>query len=269
MRILVKSKVVLAVFLTTIIAGAALTEFLVPARVFAQTVSESPNSPAFQSVTITRSNSSSPLARISTQDGAANFTGYSLQELIKYAYGPTDPQIVGGPAWVASIKYDIKAQGPGGNVFTLEQMRLAVEKLLADRFGLVIHREERKLNVYELTVAADGMKLGEPQLGGGLYQSKLLFSAGHADASGITMSTFAQGLATPVGAFVIDKTGMSGAYDFSLDWPSSRNVAESISAALKQQLGLQLNRATTPVEVFVIDHVEDPNPIPIARRAEI
>jgi uncharacterized protein (TIGR03435 family) len=191
----------------------------------AQSASESP---AFQSVSIAQSHSTAPLARINTQDGTANFSGYSLQELIKYAYGTNDLQIVGAPDWIASKKYDINAKGPGNNAFTFEQMRLSVEKLLADQFKLTFHRETRTLPVYELTVAADGMKLEELQPGGGIHQSKLLFNSGHVDADGVTMAAFAQGLAQPIGTLVVDKTGLTGAYDFSLDWPSSQNVATSI-----------------------------------------
>lgn len=184
-----------------------------------------------------------------------------MQQLIQYAYGVDDPQIVGAPDWIASVKYDIRAKAPGGNVFTFEQMKKCVEAVLASQFNLAFHREKRVLPIYELVVASDGLKLEEPQFGG-LHQSKILFTSGHAEASGVNMSSLAQGLGTQTGSFVVDKTGIASSYDFTLDWTPSQNPVTSISEALEQQLGLRLNPTTGPVELFVIDRVEKPHAIP-------
>lgn len=90
----------------------------------------------------------------------------------------------------------------------------------------------------------------------GLHQSRILFTSGHVEASDINMAAFAQELAMPTGSFVVDKTGIAGSYDFSVDWTPSQNPATSISEALEQQLGLQLKPTTGPVQMFVIDRVE-------------
>jgi len=224
----------------------------------AQSLAAAAIASTFQSVSITPSQSPKPFARIDTQEGTANFSGYSLQELIKDAYGLNDRQIAGGPDWVASAKYDIKAKTLGGNVFTFDEMNKCIQALLASQFNLVFHREKRLLPIYELVVAADGLKLEGPQFGD-LHQSRILFTSGHVDARGVNMSAFAQNLAIPTGSVVVDKTGIAGSYDFSVDWIPSQNSAASISEALEQQLGLHLNPTTGPVELFVIDRVEKPH----------
>jgi uncharacterized protein (TIGR03435 family) len=219
--------------------------------------------PAFQSVSITPSQSAKPFMRINTQDGTANFTGYSLQDLIQYAYGVNAPQISGAPDWIASLKYDINAKAPGDNAFTFEQMKNCVEALLATQFNLVFHRENRVLPIYELVVAAEGLKLESPQFGGAaVRRSRIVFTPGHVEASSVNMSAFAQDLAGQTGTFVVDKTGIAASYDFTMDWTPSQNPLTSISEALERQLGLQLNPTTGPVELFVIDRVEKAHAIP-------
>jgi uncharacterized protein (TIGR03435 family) len=259
MRFLVGRKT--ATFCSATVAFGLLIGLLASVPTLAQSLLIPGIAPTFQSVSITPSQSAKPFARINTQEGTANFTGYSVQELIQYAYSVNDPQILGAPDWIASVKYDINAKAPGDNVFTFEQMRKCVEAMLATQFNLAFHREKRVLPIYELVVAAEGLKLEGPQFGG-LHQSRILFTSGHVEASGVNMSAFAQGLATPIGSFVVDKTGIAASYDFTVDWTPSKNPATSISDALEQQLGLQLKPTTGPVELFVIDRVEKAHAIP-------
>lgn len=214
--------------------------------------------PAFQSISVTSSQSTNQFARIDTQEGIANFSAYSLRELIEYAYGVNAPQIVGGPDWIASAKYDIRAKALGGNLFNFEQMKKCVEASLASQFNLVFHREQRVIPIYELVVGAEGLKLEGPQFAGS-GQSRIVFTSGHVEASNVNMSAFSQGLAMPTGRFVVNKTGIAGSYDFSVDWVPSQNAGSSISGALERQLGLRLKPATGAVEVFVVDRVEKPH----------
>jgi uncharacterized protein (TIGR03435 family) len=244
----------------TLILG-LLIGLLASAPTLSQSLATPANAPAFQSVSITPSQSAKPFARINTQEGTANFTGYSLQELIQYAYGVTDRQILGAPDWFASAKYDINAKVPGSNAFTFEQIRKCVEALLATQFNLEFHREKRLIPVYELVVAAEGLKLEGPQFSGP-HQSRIVVTSGHVEASGVDMPAFARDLGSQTGNVVVDKTGITASYDFTLDWTPSKDQATSISEALEQQLGLQLNPTTGPVELFVIDRVEKAHALP-------
>jgi uncharacterized protein (TIGR03435 family) len=176
-------------------------------------------------------------------------------------YGANDRRIVGAPDWFSSEKYDINAKVPAGNVFTFEQIRHCVEAMLAAQFNLEFHREKRVIPLYELVVAAEGLKLQGPQFGGP-HQSRIVFTSGHVEASGVNMSAFAQDLGSQTGSVVVDKTGITASYDFTLDWTPSKNQTTSISEALERQLGLQLNPTTGPVELFVIDRVEKAHALP-------
>lgn len=221
-----------------------------------------------------------------------------LRLLIADAYIGNQPgaidRIVGGPEWVQSARYDITAKAarefrptpPGPPA----EMLLMIRSLLEDRFKLKVHREPRELPAYELVVIRPGAA--------GLRKSDVdcdaLFAAGQVTrpeagirprcgisngpvgptgdigliAGAFSMSQFAQFLQRQ-GRPVIDKTGLSGRYDFDLAFAplgSSAPDAPSDPArptffvALEEQLGLKLQSTKGPLDVIVIDSIEQPVP---------
>ena len=202
--------------------------------------------------------------------GSFQVVNLPLQNLIGYAYGFSYRQISGGPAWVSTERYDISAKlrHPVDQL----QIKLALQQVLTEQFRLASHRETRDLPVYELVVGLNGPKLKAAGLtsdpmrrrGMGMHQP------GRLVAKESSMENLTGLLGIQTGRIVLDKTGLEGIYDFTLDWtsspemmasagevtPSSESVA-SISTALREQLGLELKPQTSPMETLIIDHVEE------------
>ena len=178
----------------------------------------------------------------------------SLLSLIERAYGMREYQI-SGPDWLKGPKYEIKAKLPSGTPRT--GMSVAVQTLLADRFKLASHRETKELPFYALTVAKDGPKLKPSEGRGNTLQIRGLYKARNE-----TMARLCETLSRVLDRAVVDSTGLSGAYDFVLDYTpddprySDSAGAQSVFTALQRQLGLKLESRKGPVDVLVIDRVE-------------
>ena len=141
-----------------------------------------------------------------------------------------------------------------------------LRSLLEDRFHLSAHRETRDLPIYALVLArADG------RLGPRLRQATsddcakrscgMLPSVNELTAGALPMNEFARFLALNTGRLVVDRTGLTGVWDFDLKYslpnaPTPDPDRPSIFTALQEQLGLRLDATTGPVEVLVIDRVE-------------
>lgn len=199
----------------------------------------------------------------------------ALRDLIQFAYGVPDSQILGGPAWLDSIMFDIDAKSDPLvdaqlRAFPTEQARwqkqLMVQALLADRFQLKVHQETRQVPVYALVVTKDGPKFKPSKVNGTTIDTgrTRLHIAGSDD----TMSILARELAEVLGRVVLNHTGLSGRYDISLRWtpddaaalaPSTLDVPPDIFTSIQEQLGLKLESAKGPVLVLIIDSVEMPS----------
>jgi uncharacterized protein (TIGR03435 family) len=200
----------------------------------------------------------------------------ALRDLIQFAYGVPDSQILGGPAWLDSTMFDIDAKSDPAvdaqlHALPTEQARrqkqLMVQALLADRFQLKVHQETRQLPIYALVVSKDGPKFIPSKVAGTTIDTgrARLHIAGSDDTIGILARELAQVLGRPV----LNQTGMSGRYDVSLRWtpddaaaaaPSTPDVPPDIFTAIQEQLGLKLESTKEPVPVLVIDSVEKPSP---------
>jgi uncharacterized protein (TIGR03435 family) len=212
--------------------------------------------------------------------GQANYTGVTVKMLILQAYQIRDFQLLGGPGWIASNRYDIVARPPaGGTDFpsdpmtatdqqreTFRNLRAAmVRAMLADRFKLKIHKETRDLPVYVLTVAKGGPKLkvsngtnvSDPDLGPGMIRA----NQGSLAGTQVDIPYMAETLSGLMDRIVLNKTGLEGKYDFALKWtpdPAVSADSPDIFTALQEQLGLKLESSKGPAEVVVIDGVETP-----------
>jgi uncharacterized protein (TIGR03435 family) len=188
------------------------------------------------------------------------------------AYGVQRHQLF-SPEWLAETRFDVMATVPPNT--TQDQYRLMLQGLLADRFKLTLHREQRDLQVYELEVAKNGTKLTElpfddaaandglkpppplssPPLG---YQGVVNVVLGKA-----SMLRLANVLSGLLGEPVTDGTGLKGNYSVKLraliaghSAGVAPNSEPDLFEALQQQLGLKLVRKKSPTAVLVIDHLE-------------
>ncbi len=183
-------------------------------------------------------------------------TSVTAKALIAYAYDVREFQISGGPGWLGSEEYDIVAK-PDGDVGGDKVLAMA-KSLLAERFKLSLHHESKEMPVLALVVAKGGPKL-QPAAGHG---PEVRGGRGRFVARNVTMGLFAAQLAGRVlDRPVLDRTGIAGEFDITLEWafdPGADN-GPSIGTALQEQLGLKLEAQKGAVDVLVIDRVERPS----------
>jgi bla regulator protein blaR1 len=148
-----------------------------------------------------------------------------------------------------------------------EQIALMEQSLLADRFKLKVHFETRDLPIYTLVIAKGGPKLAPAKEG---EPTRLSALNGQLTATAVTIDQFAHSpflFPATHGQQVIDQTGLKGAYDFTLSYSPEQPATPDAPAetdppmftAIQQQLGLKLVPSKGPVEVIVIDHIEQPS----------
>ena len=194
----------------------------------------------------------------------------TLRQVFIFAYGIHPKQLIGEPAWFASDHYDIDGVLDVEGQPSLKQMQRIVQKMLADRFALKMHRETRELPVYALRVARDGPKItkskGDPNLLGdendqnhnGVVTQSI---------TNMSMTDFTLIMQYFVDRPIVDQTGLTGKWDLKWTWASdeSRLPADTVNpppglfTAIQEQLGLKLEAVKAPAEVLVIDHVERPS----------
>jgi uncharacterized protein (TIGR03435 family) len=255
----------------------------------------------------------------SADPGRVNYTAMRLADLLSFAYHVKTFQI-SGPSWVSSERYDITATIPEGT--TKEQFAVMLQNLLLDRFKIKLHHETKEFPLYELSVAKNAPKLktsvagpsvnqndppppgplpkgkdGLPQLPPGRKGLFIMLRPNgfHLAAMVQSMSELAQALSDQVGSVVVDKTGLTGTYEFTLDFapdedffqrngllrppppPAGGNgpaagptptptpgptaagdpaEAPNIFTAVQDQLGLKLEKKKGPLDVIVIDQAE-------------
>jgi uncharacterized protein (TIGR03435 family) len=196
---------------------------------------------------------------------ASNIT---VLALMQWAYGMPEKQILDGPAWLGSSRFDIQAEADIGDQMrslTSEQgnelKRRMVQALLADRFQLKLHQETRTLPAYDLVLAKGGEKLQPSKANG----KSIGVGRTHFNGEGLGLTSIAEELSKIAGRVVVDKTGLTGRYDFKLLWTADDASAAdgdppTLFTAIQEQLGLKLESAKEPVPVLVIDHVDQPSP---------
>jgi uncharacterized protein (TIGR03435 family) len=200
----------------------------------------------------------------------------TLRQLIEYAYDVQPLQVRGGPAWVSTSRFQIDARTEPTT--TPAQMRAMVRQMLSERFALKVHTDVRERPIYRMLLARRDGKLGpsiyridDAECGGSNPQPcDLSMWSGGLTSSGmglqqLAVALFSRSQSTGVDRPVIDHTGLSGMFGFTLMF-SPFNTAPhqsndpSIFTALQEQLGLKLEPARGPVELLVIDSVEQPTP---------
>jgi len=208
-------------------------------------------------------------------------TNLTLRGLIRAAYDVQSSQIAGGPDWLDSEKFDVNATISSSLMDKLSKLSLEeasrerlsmLQNLLADRFKLALHRETRDLPGYALVVAPGGPEL-QVSKPGDTYPNGMKDGNGRPFGAGMVVAPEPGkliGQEVPVGVLVhepsqqylgrpvVDKTGLTAKYDFTLQWSphTSPGADPPILASIHDQLGLTLQLQSNPVEVLVIDHAE-------------
>jgi uncharacterized protein (TIGR03435 family) len=223
--------------------------------------------------------------------GELTVKNVSLKVLVEAAYGVPGSRVAGGPVWVGSDRYDIAAKGAAGA--SQPQVWLMLRSLLADRFKVSLRKEIRELPIFSLEVGKRGTKLAKqsdadcqdvsaaPSNGPVTLPCGTVFrtwgpQGGILGGRKVSMAGIVEGLSGALERSVVDKTGLSGTYDFDLHWTPAgyhpvpggesegRRPVEpaepgpSIMTAVQEQLGLTLVAGKGLVEVLVIDHAEKP-----------
>jgi uncharacterized protein (TIGR03435 family) len=167
----------------------------------------------------------------------------------------------GGPNWIDSDHFDVTAKGPPGA--PMETERLMMQALLAERFHLQIHREQRPTEVYSLVVAKGGPKLQKAAGSGAADCDRMGDRGSHVACTNMTMADLVKALPDLgpgyIDGAVVDQTGLAGAYDFGLDWVVKRNLEVTGGPTLfeaVEKLGLKLEERKLPMPTIVIDHVD-------------
>jgi uncharacterized protein (TIGR03435 family) len=180
----------------------------------------------------------------------------TLQSCIGWAYNVQDFQIAGS---LSADRFDIVAKA--GAPVTIPTLRSMLGALLAERFKLTFHRDTKELSSLVLVAAKGGPKLraASESAPGVLQPNRATMVAKHA-----SMPEFISTLAGPLRNPVIDKTGLTGRYDFTVDLnpyiaganPGEQPDMVEVASALREQLGLNLESRKERVEILVIDHAE-------------
>jgi uncharacterized protein (TIGR03435 family) len=215
----------------------------------------------------------------------------TLRSLIAMAYQmnfDTSQQICGGPTWINSEKFDTVAKVDATVLAQLRKLapeqqgvhyRVMIQQLLSDRFKLDVHRGTLELKTYTLLLAKGGSKLKpgvlEPHLPENIPQTRInTMRAGYLAGHNSTIALLAKVLSVQPdiqGRMVVDKTGLSGKYDFTLKWtpdavmdgrsPTTETSEDfpPLFTALREQLGLRLESAVAPVGIITVDRAEMPS----------
>jgi uncharacterized protein (TIGR03435 family) len=196
----------------------------------------------------------------------------NLKELIRDAYSLDDYQVVGGPTWLPSTRFDVEAKAAGTP--NREQALLMLQRLLRERFKLAVHSDSRELPVYALVLDRGGPKFrplaaAEQECYPMCREPAPLNRLRQRDVPSLARYLTRLGADRPV----IDRTGLTGTFKIELDMqkimaaamdgggpPSNDSIYRASVDAVQDELGLTLKATKSPVDVLVIDHVERPTP---------
>jgi uncharacterized protein (TIGR03435 family) len=202
-------------------------------------------------------------------NGRFTAQGVTAKLLVMLAYSVQEDQILGGPRWLSTEKWDLEARADDGGRYSGEESRRMLQDLLQDRFSLRFHRDTAQRAVYALTLTKDGPKF-KPST---RERTNIRVTPKSFDIQRGNVAAITGVLASALGRPVIDRTGLAGVYDLSLQWddasiseggvfrrelPASAPDHGSVFTAIQEQLGLRLDSQRAPIELIVIDMCEKP-----------
>jgi uncharacterized protein (TIGR03435 family) len=205
--------------------------------------------------------------------GRIELPGQTVRDLIAFAYGVTDDQIEGAPKWTGEERFDIVAKAPSAT--PREALRGMMQALLAERFQLAIHSEDKTISAYALTLGRSPLRIRESDGGQPICRwAESNDGLRRRECRHITMGEFARELPNTGGIGILlpvkDQTGLRVAYDFEFEVgvfqqagpdaasPSGDDSGPSIFSAL-EKLGLRLEQRKIVMPAIAIDHVDPPS----------
>ena len=259
------------------------------AALAAQEPAPQPVTPAFEVVVIKPNTSGSQSMSAGTRPGGAYMmVNGSMRMVFSNAYPAQSSEIINMPEWFTTDRYDITARIVGKP--TREQEQELWRMLFAERMKLKVHYEMREQPTYDLVLARSDGRLGPnlkpaqidcaaraqlaakgsalaplpPMPANGVPPCGMMSSGSAIRAGGTTMANLARSIAGAAGRIVVDKTGLTGGFDLTLEFAQQRGPdpppedRPSLFTALQEQLGLKLEPGRSPVQFAVIDYVEKP-----------
>jgi uncharacterized protein (TIGR03435 family) len=230
--------------------------------------------PAFEVASITPCKPGTPepalehtgMAQFTFPGGRFEAKATTLKFLVEWAYGIQPSQHSGGPSWIDSDRYDVvaKAGGPA----TEDQMKLMLRTLLSERFQLSFHRGKKELLAYVISVGKTAPKLFPPKEGeihGMRFAPQMgpdqKVASYRVIATRFSLAQLADTFARQLGRVVVNKTGLDGEFDFTLELASDDHGSGPLDpsvlmSAMREQLGLTLTSQKAPVDVLIIDGAE-------------
>ncbi len=250
-----------------------------------QTADPNAKLPEYDVASIKLNKSNDGMMRLSNSPDGFSCVNLHLKTLIANAYGIREDLISGGPGWVDSTGFDVDAKVSADDVeafkkLTGRQRNSLMQPLLAERFHLKVHHETKILPMYDLLLAKGGLKMkANPPVGASGYAAKdpeaakprgmMTMGPGMLKGQNLPMTSIVGQLSSALESTVVDKTGLTGTFDFDLKWtPDDAGPAKgdgsgesnvSIFTAVQEQMGLKLQPTKGPVDTLVIDHAELPS----------
>ncbi|HZU24541.1 MAG TPA: M56 and DUF3738 domain-containing protein [Bryobacteraceae bacterium] len=273
---------------------------------------------SFEVATIKPNHSGDGRIGIRMPPGRFTATNITPEMLVEFAYGLKPNQVSGGPAWIRSDRYDVDAKLDDAQQQEMQKlsfeergarMMSMVQSLLADRFQLAVKHDTKDMPIYGLVVAKNGPKLKKaseeavlppspppaappppsgsdapdappppPAAPAPPPRGMVMMRPGQITMTGAPISHLADALSRVMGRTVVDKTGLTGNYDLTLEWTPDPSDAPmfhgpagapqpppppangpSLVTAVQEQLGLKLESQRGPVETLVIERIEQPS----------
>lgn len=190
--------------------------------------------------------------------------GATLKFLIARAYDVMEFQVIGGPGWIGAERYDIQAKSDDPDPDRDgHRNRERLQTLLADRFGLRVHRDSKELAIYALVPSKDGPKLHDSEESAGKTGGQMISQPGMLKGIQVGVPLLIIALSNLLERTVLDETGLKGRYDFQLEWtPDQAMQADDLSrpgsifVAVQEKLGLKLQSQKGQVPVIVVAGAE-------------
>lgn len=225
--------------------------------------------PDWEVVTVRPSASMEPGDQVDIHDHHVTLDRDTVEVMLLIGYTAQKDQIVGLPDWAKTVRWKIDGIASPDGEPNLDQFKAMVRKVLAERFGLVFHHEQREMGVLALRVAKGGIKLtpdtSDPN---GLPNHEYKHNGGQVTGvfQNTSMPELALMLLGQVDKPVVDQTGLAGRFDFQLRWTRDEAAAAASEAdappglftAIQEQIGLKLEPTRASADVLVIDRLERP-----------
>jgi uncharacterized protein (TIGR03435 family) len=202
--------------------------------------------------------------QVSPRPGNKTYAGTNLplRVYMSVAYQVRDSQIVGGPAWMGTDTFDMEAQAEKPS--TPEELHIMLQHLIEERFQMKFHRESREKAGFALVVDKGGPKMTPHDPADPTVQPLRPMGRGKIGGTNADMALLALNLSRFVDAPVVDKTGLTGRFDFTIQFPVPEEGTappgppdpSTISSGLRESVGLRLEAAKTAAEYIIIDHIE-------------